>query len=180
MSLVGVASRPTRLGPLAGCECGGVLWVWLPALSHCGPLVAVVVGLVACSGGVLRGCSSPLWFVRACRLLLWSGWLRVPSACGSRGCYSPVCLPGCVALFSCRRPLLRGGPVVGGLPLLWRGTSDGSSRVVFLLAWWCPYGRCGAPQLPGHFAGLCLAGFLALGPLGVARGLAWTGGCPPS
>ena len=143
---VAVASRPSRLGPVAGCEGEGVRWVWLPVLSCCGPLVAVVGGLVACSGRGPRGCRPPFLLARVC---------------GS------VPLPAALAVSAA--PWLMVSPFPGGGPV---SACPGWS--LFLPLWSAFAGGGLSPGWAGWSAG-----FLALGPVGAARGLAWPGSCLP-
>ena len=131
---------------------GGVLWVWVLVVLCCGPTVAAVGGLAAYSGRGPLGCPPPPFFFAVCGSVSLPAVLVVSTAP-----WLVVCLfPG------------RG---------LCRPLRDGLSSDSSVAPWplWSAFSGWGLSP--------CWAGWspsvLAVGPVGVARGLAWLGGCPP-
>ena len=170
-----VLPRPSLLALVVGCGEDGVLRVWLPVLPCCGPLVAVVGGCFACSGGVPRGWCALLRLVGACHLLCRVGWPLVPSNCGPHGRRHPslffrrlllVSDAGCCALAG--GPCSVRSPVVGGLPFprrggrcypAWGGLLSGLEVATWLL-WFVFAGWSVSPGWARWSPGFTAVGFL--------------------
>ena len=153
VGLVGVASRSSRWGPVAGCGGGR-------GSCGCGfQLFRVVVH----------------WWLRW--VVLWPTPAVVPLVAPSPFIFFPVCgsvfLPAVLAVSAAPWLVVRLSLGAGLCRPVRGGLSSGPPVAPWPL--WSPFSGWG---LSPAWAGWSL-GVLAVGPVGVARGLAWLGGCPP-